>query len=100
VGGEPKLRKVETPENSDAKATYEVLLDGVVIGEVTKHEKKSHDYRQTYVRSREVTRTYWLGRVRGRFARELTLERDTRSYAVHDVRANYVPKVTDPEGEN
>jgi hypothetical protein len=100
VDGEPKLRKVDTPENSDAKATYEVWLDGVVLGEVTKHEKQSHDYRQTYRRSREVTRTYWLGRVRGQFARELVIERDTRSYAVYDVRANYIAEVTDSEGEN
>jgi hypothetical protein len=100
VGAEPKLRKVETPEDSDAKATYEVLVEGVVIGEVTKHEKQSHDYRQTYKKTREVIRTYWLGKVRGRFARDLVIERDTRSYAVYDVRANYIPEVNDPEGEN
>lgn len=100
MGGEPKLRKVETPEDSDALATYEVLVDGVVIGDVSKYEKQSHDYRQTYRRSREVTRTYWLGKVRGQFARDLVSERDTRSYAVYDVRANYVPEVTDSEGEH
>ncbi|MFJ6508680.1 hypothetical protein [Streptomyces sp. NPDC091879] len=105
MGGEPKLRKVETLDKPGAKATYEVLLDGVVIGDVTRYEQQGHDLRQHISRARKVTKTHWLGRVRGRFDADMVTERQTRSYAVHDVRANYYPVVTggqgsDSEGEN
>jgi predicted RNA-binding protein with PUA domain len=100
MAGEPKLRTVETLDKPGAKATYEVLLDGVVIGDVTKYEQQSHDYRQHPTRARKVTRTFWLGRVRGRFAYEMTTERSTRSYALYDVRANYFPEVADGQGSD
>ncbi|MGY5634147.1 hypothetical protein ACW7N6_38040 [Streptomyces sp. UC1A3] len=36
--GEPKLRKTETRDVRWAVATYEVLVDGVVVGTVTKYD--------------------------------------------------------------